>query len=88
MMRSESAKTAVALAALLLSVLGLTWKGSAQISRLDSNVTGLSQFRTEQVVRNRDQDGRNEVTTQKLTRVETMMEMVVKGMGMLPPPKR
>lgn len=88
MMRSESTRTVVAVAAFLLSVLGLTWKGGAQISRLDTTVAGLSRFQGEQTIRNRDQDERNELTSAKMARVETMVEMVVKGMGMNPPPKR
>ena len=81
MFSKDPIRIAAALVALLLSVLGLAWSGGARTASLEEGVRGLTQFRTEQRVINTEQ-------AEKLTRVETMVEMVVRNMGLNPPPRK
>lgn len=85
MLSRDAMKSTITIIGLALTVLTLAWRGGSKLATIDESVSSLVDFKKDQGVRNHDQDLLNQKTSDKLTRVETMMEMVVRGMGMNPP---
>ena len=65
---------------LALAILAISWRGGERFSRLEAVAAEFVSHRDSEL-------GRDSTMAQRLARVETMVEMMLKSEGIVPPPR-